>query len=129
MASTSSTSDPSSLMLETALSDLDAAIRLATPRSPSGPVSPSQAQLLAQAHTQRATLLYTASKDLREGKLDSQARGDFRFRISFPTRTLQQRCWRRLVQETSLWEEDTVMRLERQWWFTQTRMRKCVETL
>jgi hypothetical protein len=48
--------------LENILEDLDNAIKLTTPASPSGPVSPFQAKLLAQAHTQRATLLYTASK-------------------------------------------------------------------
>ncbi|KAN0096274.1 hypothetical protein V8E51_015079 [Hyaloscypha variabilis] len=70
---TSVTNDRSSKMLEIALSDLDVAIRLGTPRSPSEPVSPSQAKLLAQAYTQRGTLLYTASKELK-GESEKQAR-------------------------------------------------------
>lgn len=71
-------------MLELALTDLDSAIRLATPRSPSDPVSPSQAKLLAQAHTQRATLLHTASKDLKERESDRESKDGLRLSKTSP---------------------------------------------
>jgi len=48
---------------EKVLADVNTAIRLSTPPSPSAALSQSQAQVLAQAHSQRAALLYTASKD------------------------------------------------------------------
>ena len=47
-----------STTLKSVVNDLNTAIKLATPASPSDPVSPSQAKLLAQAHTQRAILFY-----------------------------------------------------------------------
>ncbi|KZF26803.1 hypothetical protein L228DRAFT_19001 [Xylona heveae TC161] len=48
---------------ETILTDLDTALDLLTPTSSTVSLSRSQARTLAQAHTQRAALLYTASKD------------------------------------------------------------------
>lgn len=49
--------------------DLNTAIDLTTPSTPSSPIIKSQAKVLAQAHTQRATLFLCApdkSKDERE---------------------------------------------------------------
>lgn len=68
-----SPSDSMGSVLETVIDDLNNAIRLATPASPSDAVSPSQAKLLAQAHTQRATLFYAKSKHAkgREAKSSS----------------------------------------------------------
>jgi hypothetical protein len=86
---------------ELTLTDLDSAIRLATPRSPSDPVSPSRAKLLAQAHTQRATLLYTASKDLKGREADRESKDSFRISKFLRARTSQPRCLRRPEQETS----------------------------
>lgn len=48
----------------TALDDLNTAIRLTTPPTPASPISRAQGKLLAQAHTQRAAMLYAAAKDL-----------------------------------------------------------------
>jgi hypothetical protein len=48
--------------LELVLSDLDTAIRLASPPSPLEPVSSLQAKILATCHTHRAYILYKLSK-------------------------------------------------------------------
>ncbi|KAF3926934.1 hypothetical protein ABW20_dc0106671 [Dactylellina cionopaga] len=45
-----------------AYKDLSAAITLASPRTPTEPISPQTAKMLANAHTQRATILHTTSK-------------------------------------------------------------------
>ncbi|CZR58201.1 uncharacterized protein PAC_08092 [Phialocephala subalpina] len=66
-------------MAKTVLSDLNTAITLGTPSSPSSPVSPGQARLLAQAHTQRATLLYTALKVLKSSNTEEERRSEERF--------------------------------------------------
>ncbi|KAF1982787.1 hypothetical protein K402DRAFT_190428 [Aulographum hederae CBS 113979] len=50
--------------LSGALEDLDTAISHVSPTNPTTPVSPAQGRLLAQAHTQRAAILYAASKDV-----------------------------------------------------------------
>ena len=46
----------------TALSDLDEAIRLLSPRMPRSGVSPFQSRVLAQAYTQRGALFHTTAK-------------------------------------------------------------------
>ncbi|KAL2822009.1 hypothetical protein BJX63DRAFT_178213 [Aspergillus granulosus] len=51
--------------LTTLLADLGTAISLSTPRSPADPVSPLQAQLLADTHTHRAYLLLKISRRLK----------------------------------------------------------------
>ncbi|KAK6353121.1 hypothetical protein TWF696_005111 [Orbilia brochopaga] len=50
-----------------AYADLSAAISLASPQTPTAPISPQTAKLLANAHTQRATILHTSSKHLAAG--------------------------------------------------------------
>ncbi|KAJ6256028.1 hypothetical protein Dda_9120 [Drechslerella dactyloides] len=47
--------------------DLSTAISLAQPQTPTSPISPQTAKLLANAHTQRATILHTSSKHLTAG--------------------------------------------------------------
>lgn len=49
-----------------AYKDLTKAINLATPRTPTEPISPQTAKMLANAHTQRATILHTTSKHFAE---------------------------------------------------------------
>ena len=53
---------------ESAWKDLTKAIDLAAPPSAMMAISPQQAKLLANAHTQRATLLHTTSKYLQTAK-------------------------------------------------------------
>jgi hypothetical protein len=53
---------PDLAAIESILSDLSKAISLATPASPSRPVSAFQAKILSTAHTHRAYLLYRISK-------------------------------------------------------------------
>lgn len=58
------TQDPDRARAATsALRDLHAAIRLASPPNAASAVSPAQGKLLAQAHTQLAALYYAASRD------------------------------------------------------------------
>ena len=56
------------------MDDLNNAIRLATLASPSDAVSPSQAKLLAQAHTQQATWLYAKSKHTKGREASSNSK-------------------------------------------------------
>lgn len=49
-----------------AVSDLQKAVTLASPRRPQDAVSPAQGKLLAQAHTQLGALYLAASKDMAE---------------------------------------------------------------
>ncbi|KAK6506009.1 hypothetical protein TWF506_010935 [Arthrobotrys conoides] len=49
-----------------AYKDLTTAISLATPRTATEPISPQTAKMLANAHTQRATILHTTSKHFAE---------------------------------------------------------------
>ncbi|KAF3929590.1 hypothetical protein ABW19_dt0208468 [Dactylella cylindrospora] len=49
-----------------AYKDLTTAINLASPRTPTEPISPQTAKMLANAHTQRATILHTTSKHFSE---------------------------------------------------------------
>ncbi|MCJ1309082.1 hypothetical protein MMC25_002737 [Agyrium rufum] len=52
--------DPPSI--KSIIQDLNQAITLMTPPTPQSPISPYQGKVLAQAHTQRASLLHAASK-------------------------------------------------------------------
>ncbi|KAL7276383.1 hypothetical protein RUND412_000620 [Rhizina undulata] len=67
---------------EQILADLSKAISLATPSSPTDPLSPLRAKLLAQAHTQRGALLWSLVRDRKklegfEGDLEEAASSDF----------------------------------------------------
>ncbi len=75
--STSNSSNSFSKNLETALSDLDSAIRLGTPRSPTPSLHHKPSSLCKLTHNVRATLLFTVSKDLRKGESSGQERGGF----------------------------------------------------
>ncbi|KAH0558334.1 hypothetical protein GP486_005005 [Trichoglossum hirsutum] len=55
---------------EAILHDLNTAINLATPPSPTESISKSQALILAQAHTQRGALLHATAKALAHSHLD-----------------------------------------------------------
>ncbi|EPS43253.1 hypothetical protein H072_2746 [Dactylellina haptotyla CBS 200.50] len=55
-----------------AYKDLTMAISLASPRTPTEPISPQTAKMLAAAHTQRATILHTTSKHFSERPSDSK---------------------------------------------------------
>ncbi|GAB7363728.1 hypothetical protein MBLNU230_g4296t1 [Neophaeotheca triangularis] len=56
----------SSKAITSAIHDLRHAIKLTTPPTPTTPLSPPQARLLAQAHTQLAAIYYSAWRDLEE---------------------------------------------------------------
>ncbi|KAK6497445.1 hypothetical protein TWF481_011854 [Arthrobotrys musiformis] len=53
-----------------AYEDLTTAISLATPKTATEPISPQTAKMLANAHTQRATILHTTSKHFGERSVD-----------------------------------------------------------
>ncbi|KAI9869511.1 MAG: hypothetical protein M1813_000300 [Trichoglossum hirsutum] len=55
---------------EAVLRDLNTAINLATPPSPTESISKSRALILAQAHTQRGALLHTTAKALARSHFD-----------------------------------------------------------
>jgi hypothetical protein len=58
------------------LADLSKAISLATPASPTAPVSPLQAKVLARAHTHRAYVLHKVTKSQhREGIIEALGMG------------------------------------------------------
>jgi hypothetical protein len=55
---------------EALLHDLDTAIAIATPSSPTGSISKTQARILAQAHTQRGALFHATAKALASSPLE-----------------------------------------------------------
>ncbi|KAI0154349.1 hypothetical protein GGR57DRAFT_112188 [Xylariaceae sp. FL1272] len=59
------TQDEISEAAATALSDLDEAIALLTPRTPFAPISPVAGKTLSLAHTQRAAIYYMTAKQFR----------------------------------------------------------------
>ncbi|KAI1269790.1 hypothetical protein F5Y18DRAFT_110145 [Xylariaceae sp. FL1019] len=59
------TQDEISKAAATALSDLDEAIALLTPRTPFSPISPVAGKTLSLAHTQRAAIYYMTAKQFR----------------------------------------------------------------
>lgn len=59
------------------LPHLALAIKLSSPATPTCPISPSQAKILSQAHTQRAALYYKMFKDGGSEDLEALASSDF----------------------------------------------------